>query len=590
MDKKYSLNDVDNFILKHKNKKNPQLIVNTHKNDIENKLSIIKNKEENKYIYTINNNNKNNIVKKPFCNDIKNRESKNNYNNIISKNNNKPEIISIFINIYSSFSNNLNIINKENVFASNILDNYLNELDLNYEDYKERHDKIIAKKGAKEKKIINNDNSKNISSYIKREPIIKNYYNFNQNYIIKNLQKENKIILKDCFSFLFKDVDYFLYNNYYPVSYENNDINLKKYQDLLSELINKNYIKDSMGKITIIIIQYILSNNIDFDKINIFNNSDVKNKILNILSNLSKNKTNSKSNFSSFINTKKVFNLLNNPNDNFPEYNIASTQDNNPLYFVIQLFTNKILDKSKNIAYFYILLLYVNEKNISEYSKEIFQNFEICLFIIFTYFSKSEKDIKNICKILLNNSCQNMNLCQYIILKIILANYEVKNEKFYSKIFTSFLNLPSMEKLLIADCYNLILYTINSTVKNIFAKSSILIKYKYSILKQKYKQDENDLILKGKIYDNIEQFGTFHKNNFFRDYIKNEFCCKDNIDFIKNNQDNNNNTNYGIIEEEKNKNNKEKKENNVNNSGLFSSIKFVFGFGDDNAKNKKFEQ
>ena len=198
-----------------------------------------------------------------------------------------------------------------------------------------------------------------------------------------------------------------------------------------------------------------------------------------------------------------------------------------------------------------------------------------------------------------------MTYCQYIILKIILGNHEITDEKYYAKLFTLFLNFPSMEKLLIADCYNLILYSINSKVENIFAKCSILIKYKYSLLKTKFKQDKNDIILKEKIYENIVQFGKIHKNKFFMNYIENEFCYNKNNEKINKkdenkfiNEENKDNILNGgnkkiELNEKENKENvinnieeySENKESNNNDSGFFSSIKFAFGFGTDSLKN-----
>ena len=184
-----------------------------------------------------------------------------------------------------------------------------------------------------------------------------------------------------------------------------------------------------------------------------------------------------------------------------------------------------------------------------------------------------------------------MTFCQYIILKILLGNHEIIKEKFYANLFTSFLNFSSIEKLLLADCYNLILFTINSQVKKIFAKCSILIKYKYSLLKQNYKQDENDLILKYKINENIMQFGQIYNNKYFENYLKNEFSEKNNnLNNILNKSNENNIINEN---EEENKindlkeQNKKEENNSNNNGGFFSSIKFAFGFGGDNYNNNK---
>ena len=438
--------------------------------------------------------------------------------------NNKKDIkenISIFGNIYNSFSNNLNINNKENVFDSNILENYFQELDTNYEESKERRDKIISNKNIekKEESKIQLNNNNIIYSKMSKD---KNYYNLSQNYIIEYSNEENKINLQHSHFLLFKEIDFYLYNNYTPVSYETNNIDIKKYQDLLSILIDKNNINEPIGYITSLLIQEILANNIELDKINILKKKDILNKILSALLISIKNK---KTQF--FLNRKKIIDILNTQNNQFINYNLLSIDQNNstPTDFVINLFTNNILNKNNSIIYFYFILLKLNEKNINENLEEIINNFDICLYVILKFLNNDEIKIKNICELLINSSNKKMNLCQYIILKIILGNHEILNEALYAKMFTSFLNFCSIEKLLIADCYNLILFTINPEVKKIFAKCSILIKYKYSLMKQSYnKQDENDILLKNKILENAIQFGKIYKNKFFNDYLNNEFC------------------------------------------------------------------
>ena len=506
--------------------------------------------------------------------------------------NNKKDIkenISIFGNIYNSFSNNLNINNKENVFDSNILENYFQELDTNYEESKERRDKIISNKNIekKEESKIQLNNNNIIYSKMSKD---KNYYNLSQNYIIEYSNKENKINLQHSHSLLFKEIDFYLYNNYTPVSYETNNIDIKKYQDLLSILIDKNNINEPIGYITSLLIQEILANNIELDKINILKNKDILNKILSALLISIKNK---KTQF--FLNRKKIIDILNTQNNQFINYNLLSIDQNNstPTDFVINLFTNNILNKNNSIIYFYFILLKLNEKNINENLEEIINNFDICLYVILKFLNNDEIKIKNICELLINSSNKKMNLCQYIILKIILGNHEILNEALYAKMFTSFLNFCSIEKLLIADCYNLILFTINPEVKKIFAKCSILIKYKYSLMKQSYKQDENDILLKNKILENAIQFGKIYKNKFFNDYLNNEFCKDKKIAIKENNEniiiieDKNDYKKDNEIDNSKDKDKNEKNELNKNNNGFFSSIKFAFGFGTNNTSNNK---
>ena len=74
--------------------------------------------------------------------------------------------------------------------------------------------------------------------------------------------------------------------------------------------------------------------------------------------------------------------------------------------------------------------------------------------------------------------------------------------------FMIFLQCPTIEKIIIADIYNFILFTASSKFKKVIAKSSILIKYKYSLIKQNNKPEKNLLILNQKIYEKIHQFGS----------------------------------------------------------------------------------
>ena len=578
------LKEVDKLISKFRKRKHSNLSKDeeSKKNDIiqksnlkidnsNNTANIIDNKEQNKNSEILSN------KKKLEINFLENNKK------------DIKENISIFGNIYNSFSNNLNINNKENVFDSNILENYFQELDTNYEESKERRDKIISNKNIekKEKSKIQLNNNNIIYSKMSKD---KNYYNLSQNYIIEYSNKENKINLQHSHSLLFKEIDFYLYNNYTPVSYETNNIDIKKYQDLLSILIDKNNINEPIGYITSLLIQEILANNIELDKINILKNKDILNKILIALLISIKNK---KTQF--FLNRKKIIDILNTQNNQFINYNLLSIDQNNstPTDFVINLFTNNILNKNNSIIYFYFILLKLNEKNINENLEEIINNFDICLYVILKFLNNDEIKIKNICELLINSSNKKMNLCQYIILKIILGNHEILNEALYAKMFTSFLNFCSIEKLLIADCYNLILFTINPEVKKIFAKCSILIKYKYSLMKQSYKQDENDILLKNKILENAIQFGKIYKNKFFNDYLNNEFCKDKKIAIKENNEniiiieDKNDYKKDNEIDDSKDKDKNEKNELNKNNNGFFSSIKFAFGFGTNNTSNNK---
>ena len=137
METNYFLNDVDNFISKHRN--NKQINPNTHSQ----KNYDIKETNQNNNNNNNKENDKNEINKDKniSINNSKLKNLKNNNEIFYPENQDKREYSSIFGKIYNSFSNNLSINKKENVFDSNILDNYLKELDLNYKESKERKKK-----------------------------------------------------------------------------------------------------------------------------------------------------------------------------------------------------------------------------------------------------------------------------------------------------------------------------------------------------------------------------------------------------------------------------------------------------------------
>ena len=424
---------------------------------------------------------------------------------------------------------------------------------------------------------------------------INNIYNNNDNYCIIskdyliNYKKGEKINLENIYHLLYGETENFIYKNYFPVSYDNN-LDLTIYNNLLSLLIKKNdSILDPISSIVAILLQNIFSYNINLKEADIFKNEKVKKDIIEILVNYIQTKYNKDKNNTNIINNDNLLFLLNEKNNNsntFMKYDLLNDL-NTPLDFFLQLYNNGIMNK-KNIIYYYFLLLSLKESNLNlagEKLEDIFTNFEICIYIILKYM-KSEYEVKKICNILVNSNCTKMNFSQYIILKMILGEHEIINEKFYGKIFTSFLNFVTIEKLMITDFYNLILYTINSEVKKIFAKSSILIKFKYSLLKRQYEESQKDLILKQKIYENISQFGKICKNNYFMKFIREEFC---------NIRSNNNK----ILEEKIFQHNNdilgekeviEENNNNEGEDGLFSSIKFALGFGSTNDNNNSNEK
>lgn len=526
-----------------------------------------------------------------------------NYNNNLmrlheeSKESKENEQESLFKNIYDSFSDKIN--SQKIFFDLNVLDNDLETLDLDYEESIKRKNEIISNNINSTSSLKSQDIKKNDIS----EPIQnKKYFNLCKDYIVSD-KNDGQINIKKIYHSLLSDTEYQLYKNYFPVSYDTN-FDLVKYNNLLSLIINNSETQEPISHIAALMIQHIFSNNINLQKSDIFSNEDIKNKIIEILLKSIRSKYNEDNSNLNIVNNGVLFNILNNDNNNTInryDYDLLNNNSLNPIEFIIQLFNNNIMNKNEVMVYFYFVLLNIKENynninfNINEECEKIFGNFNICLYIILKFINASE--IKNICKILVNSLHPKMTFCQYIILKIIIGEHDIIDEKFYAKLFTSFLNFVNIEKLLICDYYNLILFAINSEVKKIFAKCSILIKYKYSLLKQRYEENlnENDLLLKEKIFENISQFGITSKNNFFIKYIQEEFC---------DNKKNNNVTNENLLNENEenikqneinseNYNDIENKLNDenmgVDNSGdgFLSSIKFALGFGMNNSEESK---
>ena len=347
------------------------------------------------------------------------------------------------------------------------------------------------------------------------------FSSIDQDYVLLTSNGGEKISINNIYSMLASYSENQLYEYYFPISY-NKEKDFNKLSSLLSIVLNNgNELNEPISHITVNILKYILENQINVKTLNILNNYDIKNKILEVLSNYIRNENKGILSINNLFNTEILFNDLNN---NSSSNNCDFINDSlfHPLDYIINLFNEKVLNKN-NMLYIYFLLLNMKENaNNSNLGFEeydfIFENFDSALFLILKYFSN---DIKSICNILLNSYSPKLNFCHFIILKCLLNDYEIKNEKFYGKILVNFLQFPSIEKLLIADIYNLILF--NSLYKKVIAKSSILIKYKYTLVKQNYKKDQQLVLFGQKIYENMSQFGSISNNNYFKNYFKDLF-------------------------------------------------------------------
>ena len=503
--------------------------MNEDNNDlINNNKEIFDNTEEVKNIYYYENKISNNEVEK-LDEDQNNIQL--NYNNMINKPPNKPENISDKKDI--------------NNFEQN------SDLKLNY--------KVDLK-------------NESLESY--------DFSSIEQNYVFFASNEKKIITINNIYSMLNYNYENMLYENYFPVSYSK-EPDLNNLINLLNIIINNgNELNEPLGHIIAYLFKFMLENKLNLEKINILQNGDLKNVIIQILS-----KEIQKEN-KDIISLNNLFNIesLYNQNNSSLEYNIANEALIHPLEFILNLFNEKILNKN-NLIYLYFLLLNIKENNefynhglgLDEYDY-IFDNFECALFIILRYLGNDINKIKNVCNTLLNSFSSKIKFCHFIILKCLLGDFDIKNGKNYGNIFMNFLQFPNIEKIIIADIFNFILFTASSKFKKVVAKSSILIKYKYSILKQNNNPEQNLLILNQKIFENIHQFGSISKNSFFHNYLK-DFSSNKRLNISQTN-----NSSKKQKEENFSQNNIQK--NNINNpeavqqqKGLFSKFINAFGFG-----------
>ena len=591
------LNDL--FNIKDKNINNNNLH-NKIKNNKKINFKNINNKDINNTNYNININNINNNVKIDYNNkEIKNKVSisddqqqnkkENNDKNITNQMNKHKEkntnIIKKFkiFDFYQEEEKNKENSNKNIVVTSkNLEPSSLKYLYNNFSNYLQEKedifetidiDFIINKIEKSEEKVIFDHNNNNIAQNNHNE-IVCDENNINQInskeygfYAIEN----NKVILSSPFSqnieiynihqYLDSSNESQLITNYFPVSY-GSEIFYEKYNNLLSIILSDTFslTNEPILHITTLLIKFIFDNKIQINTINILQNSTIISKIISILSEVFQRNEKFNSQNEPLINKDKLKSEISENNNYFCDLlNDNNISSNIFLDYILNLFDNCIFNKN-NFVNFYFKLL-----NLNYDCDEIFINFDIYLYILLKYIKKYE-DINKIIRILIESCSKHMTFLHYVILKILIGEYEINNEKFYGKIFTEFLEHISTKKLIIADFYNLILFTVNSQVKEIFAKSSILIKYKYILLKKSYEiVDENDNILSQKIFENLDNFGKISNNSYFRRYLKEEIC--ENVDNTSNE-----------IKEEVNSN----ENDNKNKEGIFSSIRNVFGLRGDN--------
>ena len=584
---------------------------NTNNNNNENE------KKEGNYIFSNNiynnsNNDNNENEKKEgnyiFSNNIYNNNTENENNNEYHNNNNYNNIKEdnpkeIYENNALSFNNNIFYENKNSNNSIEKLDEDQNNMQLNnnyMNNLQEQNNKYEYINDKKEVDINNNNYNQNINmklNYRSNSEEERNasdescdFSSVEQNYVITASNGRKTITINNIYSLLKSNSENQLYSNYFPISYSK-EPNLNKLINLLNIILNnENEPNEPLSHIISYIFKFILESKLNLDKINILQNGELKNYILQILSKQIQQENKGTISIDNLFNVESLYNQ-NNSNIN---YNITNEALVHPLEFMLNLFNEKIMNKN-NILYLYFLLLNIKENDefynhgvgLDEYDY-IFDNFECALFIILKYFGNDNNKIKNVLNTLLHCYSSKIKFCHFVILKCLLNDFSIQNGKYYGTIFVNFLQFPNIKKIIIADIYNFILFTSNASSKNkkVVAKSSILIKYKYSLLKQNNKPDNNLLILNQKIYENIHQFGSISKNNYFVNHLKEFSTKKLNISTINNvpqkqEEEDIFNTNKSISTKKE----VQQVPQQQQQRGLFSKFINAFGFGGSESNN-----
>ena len=542
--------------------------------------------EENEANYIFNNDiyNNNNHIENNNCNNTVENPKESYKNNTITFNN----------NIYYEHQNSNNEVEKLDEDQNNIQanNNEINNLDEQTNKYDDMNDK-------KEININSNNYNQNINmnlNYRANSEEERNtsdescdFSSVEKNYVITASNERKTITINNIYSLLNSNSESQLYANYFPISYSK-DPDLNKLINLLNIILNNgSEHNEPLSHIISYIFKYILENQLNIEKINLLQNGELKNYILQILSKQIQQENKGTISLGNLFNVETLYNQ----NDSNLNYNISNEALVHPLEFMLNLFNEKIMNKN-NILYLYFLLLNIKENDefynhgvgLDEYDY-IFDNFECTLFIILKYFGNDVNKIKNVINTLLNSFSSKIKFCHFAILKCLLDDFSINNGKNYGNIFANFLQFPNIEKIIIADIYNFILFTSNasSKFKKVVAKSSILIKYKYSLLKQNNKPENNLLILNEKIYENIHQFGSISKNNYFINHLKEFSLKKLNISTINTIPQQKSSQEENIFSPNKPTLTQPEQIPQQQQGGLFSKFINAFGFGGSESDN-----
>ena len=232
-------------------------------------------------------------------------------------------------------------------------------------------------------------------------------------------------------------------------------------------------------------------------------------------------------------------------------------------------------------SYFYLLYL-INSGRIYNNNLPaddvdiIFKNFPLFFLILLENFNEQNySSLTTIVDLLIVMNSKYKTLLHYIILKFIKCDFTIENQKSYALIFTSFLNHPSIGKILVADIFNYTLFTLNSSLPQIIAKSSIMVKFKYTSIKQ-YDNDSNVYNLGEKINENLNQFGLYSKNKYFQEYINDLYPIDESKRIV----------NKPVVQNQQKDIQPQRAQQDQKSGGIFSLFSNALGIGGNNPQNQ----
>ena len=409
----------------------------------------------------------------------------------------------------------------------------------------------------------------------------------------------SKFYMKDQRSLL-NEYEMKLYNEYYPNSYsEKYDLDKSIYLlDTIKSYYDNNILSSDISFLNSYLVVFfellLLKNQMKINASNIFSKQNALIKS-NLIDSIKLKLNNSKQNMLSFginsdmkINENNVsFDISNSTLSNvtmncFKQNNLTSmllislinskTEINE---YIQSFYDNGYLNKNN---YFYLLFLVTSGKinnMTSEDADLIFNNFPLFFLILLENFNFNNYNVlKVIIDNLISSQSKYKTLLHYIILKFIKCDFSIENENSYALLFTSFLNHSSIAKIFIADIFNYTLFTLNTNIPTAIAKSSIMLKYKYVIIKQ-YDNDQNVYSLGEKVNENLSQFGLYSNNIHFREYV-NELYPISEDKRIK-----------PSVKKEEIRNDTQNENKSTGSGGLFSIFSSALGIGKGNGNEQQ---